>query len=71
MVKEDEFSNFIFDELESESDGWCSRYDYGEVMKAMRYAYNLAISNMKDNYMSITTRESIDNFLIKQDKDEL
>lgn len=69
MVTEEEFSNFIFDELESESDGWCSRYDYGEVIKAMNHAYNLAVQNIKDNYMSVHSMESLDKFLLKPDKE--
>ena len=59
--KEDkkEFSDFIFDNLEGESDGWQTGYNYGEVIKAMNYAYNLGVDSSAEKAEVLMTLNNI------------
>lgn len=58
-----EFENFIFDKLESESDGWQTTYPYSEVVKAMMHAYNLALDHAAEK-ANISEFEKIDGELV-------
>ena len=61
MVTEKLFDDFIFDKMESESDGWQSAYTYKEVIKAMEYAYNLALDHAAEN-ANTTTKSCSDGY---------
>jgi len=53
MVGKKEFEQEMYDliicKLETESDGWQSRYPYEELMKGLTAAYNLALDRAAEN----------------------